>query len=193
MADCESTIVKCANCKGDHVASSRHCRYNQEAIAIEKKRREGMSFERARKFVTEGPTRANRILEERGIPPIQSTRREKETHSEHSLNQIEVIADVHNSQGTTTDEHQKSYAHAVKSNKQIELDFPDIIQRHMDKIMTNITKKMLSFLQEVFSLHLQKENTRERKLVLLNLTKHHFGIEYAESDPRVVLNLIYLT
>ena len=182
MADCTSSTTKCANCKGDHAASSRDCKYNKEAVAIEKIRREGRSFEEARKLVTRGPSRANKILEERGIIRNRNEHNPNQ-HQESVLNQIEVAADVHASgEARDFDHNSRSYAHAVRRGADRNCDHSALIQKHMDKVMANITKKLGSFLQEVFSLRLQKENTRERKLVLLNLTKHHFGIEYEEGD-----------
>ena len=51
----------------------------------------------------------------------------------------------------------------------------DTIKHYVDAAIDRMTIKIASFLQEVFSLKLQNEGTEERKLLLMNMSKHHFG------------------
>lgn len=176
MQDCTSTTKKCANCAGPHVASARECQYNKDAQEIETMRSQGSSFSEARRQVKS--KRARQILTDRGIAPPDKTPRPGPNNT--NPNQMVITADVHRSPGSY---YENSYANVTK--KKIDKDCEEestneLVNRCIDKAMSVVTNKLVSFLKEAFSLNLQKENSRERKLLLMNLTKHHFGLRMDE-------------
>ena len=156
MRDCTTNIVKCANCGASHSASSRNCPLNKEAVEIEKLRHRRVNFDEARN--SRGKNRAKEIMRERGLYNESSS----QESSEESQNLI--------------NSSQKSYADVVTTNMRTTNIDEEVIKKHIDQAISNMTNKLLSFLQEVLSLNFQKENKRGRKLLLLSLAKHHLGL-----------------
>lgn len=172
MKDCDSSLRRCANCKGPHVASSSECQRNKDAREIERLRQSGSTFSEARRVINSKKATQNTNKVTSNTEPT-STQRWKS---------IQVEADVHQSPGQYFDspqENDSSYANAVKKNttpthRQKDTESFDM-KRYLDQAISSMTVKLVSFLQEVFSLQMNKENSRERKLLLISLAKHHFG------------------
>ena len=167
MKDCTDRSQKCANCELHHAASSRECRFNKEAKEIEKLKRESIPYEKARLSVSR--SRAKDILKERGIGGTDN------------LNREVIYPDIHRSQGSYNPSPM-SYARAVTNQKVLLPDhYTEIVKKLIDEAFSTMTRSLLSFLQEAFSMQLQKENTRERKLLLMSMTKNNFGLKVDES------------
>jgi len=172
MQDCKAASPKCANCSGPHAASSRDCQQNIDAKKVEALRSQGSSFTAARKSIK--TKRAQQILTERGIeaPLTQYSK----------LKKINVTAEVHQSQGSYSDVLKGATPGTPGPQNQREPPEENFetIKKYVDETISLMTIKIASFLQEVLSLQMQKENQRERKLLLMNLAKHHFGINIRE-------------
>ena len=174
MRECTSQTMKCVNCKGPHPASSNECPWNKDAREIEKLRQSGVPFTEARRQVnfTKAQTRSGN----RDTVIVSS----KKPNTIHQRQNIQIEAEIHQSPGHYLDEPtQKTYASVtktqapteVRNNTEIFTDF----KRYMDQAINSMTIKLISFMQEVLSLQMMNEQTGVRKLLLINLAKHHFG------------------
>lgn len=134
-------------------------------------RERGATYSEARKAISS--RRARQILNDRGIV--------------NELNRDSIVAEVHQTQGSyyeTNDQTMgRSYAEAAakQSQRQENTIGHDTIKKHIDSAISTMTSKLLSFLQEVLALNMQKQNRRGRKLLLLGLAKHHFGMNIDEN------------
>ena len=195
MRDCTAESPKCANCGKAHVASSRDCQLNKDAVEIERMKRQGVSFANARKSIK--ISGAQQILNERGIDHVPNKRT--------SIQPITITAEVHQSQGSYHNipasppsqfkTKSRTTQNTSNANENQQDEKLNAIRRYVDEAIGMMTVKITSFLQEVFSLQLQKEHSKGRKLLLLNLAKHHFGMEIHSRllDDHLDFNLDNLT
>ena len=103
---CTSERPYCANCKGDHVASSRSCRVVLEGLQIQELVKEGLTYNEARQRVRAESVAASGVpSSNRGsfvrIPSAMSGLTEPgSTQVGGGLNTISVEADFHQTQGS---------------------------------------------------------------------------------------------
>ena len=170
MRDCKSQIRKCANCEGTHPASSNECPKNRDAKEIEKLRQSGNTFSEARRMVNSRRT-------EKGDAVVLATQK---WPLQHNRREIQVEAEIHKPAGQYFKENTRTYANVTKSkdstnDTESNANTFTNMKRYIDQAMSAMTVKLVSFMKEVLSLQMMKEHTRERKLLLINLAKHHFG------------------
>ena len=201
--DCTATLPQCANCLGPHVASSRDCRFNKDALRVQSLVRGGMSFRGARQHViresqqTTSPSSSSPAL----APGTQQLLSQQEHNvsgtsppTSSALPVIDVVADVHQSQGSYIiprrfPRQPLHYAAALSPPPTPEAppEAPPAsavlaqCQAAVSASMESLFTKLSAFLVEVFSLNLLEEGKRERKMLLIGLIRNHFGGTY--SDP----------
>ena len=172
MKDCENPIVKCANCDGDHPASSQKCPKNREATKIKKLQNEGLSYTYA-KVVVQGKRNNNNFS-----IPKESTQESTDSNRENP----HLYISQNSKESNELYDHQIDKRNFGTQTENLTNSEVTNLKVYVDKIIDNITGKFISFFQEAFSLQLQKENPRERSLLMKNLVKNHFARKLFEEE-----------
>jgi hypothetical protein len=193
---CISTTHKCANCGKPLIASNKECQYNIQAKAIDTVKRDGMSYDSARRqtnlmLTNHQPTRnTNKSLNDQVAKSLPQSRTLKET----PIQTTSVQADVHRSQGSylsslpcqqDTPTLDKTYSQVSQSsrsnNPNHSLNQPaseqlpmfdaietltNFIKNEIQKLSTSICK----FLKEIIPTDFSKKNRKEKELLTI---QHH--------------------
>ena len=180
MENCTATIKLCANCHGPHVASSGECQYNKDAVEIEKIRGTGIPFLEARRQVLQRKPLHTTSQRNEVIQVQQRNQMGIETHT--------IEANIHQTQGSYIQNNRRQYSQVVsprnpQTSEEKEKENLEKTMKYIDDAIRLMTVKIISFLQEVFSIQMHKEQSKERKLLLVNMARHHFGTNI---DPETI-------
>jgi hypothetical protein len=205
---CTANIVKCANCRGPHKASSTECPFIQKYNEVkELSVREGIPISNAEKLVSDKHKNRNNV---------------REVNSPMLRNSVQVIADVHRSQGSYIDQTNESYRiasyAAVTREKGIELPkyrkqateprntmkgvnnyeadqskqtitdnrtaenrtIDSLIESKVNSKLEEIYFKLGKMVNELSLLNLNNEGQRQRKLLVQSIIRNNLGGKIAD-------------
>lgn len=185
MQDCTNKDrPRCCNCRGEHAASSHDCIHNKDSKNNEVDRRSSPA-----------PSNYHQPISQHTISKTTLTQNMLQgSKCENNLRKVSAPVEVHRTQGSYEEipTTSRSYAEIVKETvNNSKEEIIENIKHYIDEIINNTTVRLTSFMQEVFSLQLQKESIQARKLILLNLAKHHFGhtVNFSALEGNLCFNL----
>lgn len=175
-------IKKCANCGEAHRASDSSCRFIIQSKQIDKLVKTGLSFSEAAKKSKKPPF----ISSQNNFPPLPQ-RGGIQVHT--------VIPEVHNTQGSyiasqsvgnlrverptprSSGSQDNSGDRIVTSRNEIRQACKEAVQEAMQEMSVRVSR----FVKEAFTMKLHNESTKQKELLLINLTRRHFGKEISNN------------
>ena len=160
MSECTNPIPKCANCHGRHPASYQNCPKNKAEIQAAKSQnsRSKSSYSYADK-VMYGTRHTN-----------------EENINRSAMENNNVNRPLYQEKKDTA---KRSFATQTPN---IISDEVTNLKSYIGQIIESTILKFVSFIEEAFSLQLQKENPRERSLLIQNLMQNHFAMNIKEKS-----------
>jgi len=189
---CSAQILKCANCAKPHKASSNECQYIVKAKEIQKLRIGGMSYKQAEDTVTlnsQSLPHREEMSEGANIHLVDNLIDIHNSQGSHSPSIQHPSAIIENRWTSKTSQpltfpNSKEPDTAVhhESCSWNESKIEAIVTRKIEQITREIRDENCRLVQgigkllnDVFSVKLHQEGTRERKLLLISMIRNNFG------------------